>query len=232
MRQSRAGVWGAGRLGACAGALLCTPSSRSAHEQAPARLPQPPPRADLAPLSLGKLTSLAEIEWMQREGAACPALRYYYLGFYIHTCHRMRYKVGAGGRASGRGAYGLSAELLCCAVLCAPAMAALLPPQRPPPQPPPCRAPLPRARATLRRLTCCAPATSAGCRWSVWRARWSRWVWMRGWQGRAGQGRGAGGAGSLSAAQPSPSQVASPATCPQPHPMPSPHNAARHGRNF
>jgi arginine-tRNA-protein transferase len=48
---------------------------------------------DLGPLSLGKLTSLAEIEWVRREQAQrCPSLRYYYLGFYIHNCHRMRYK--------------------------------------------------------------------------------------------------------------------------------------------
>ncbi|EFN53726.1 hypothetical protein CHLNCDRAFT_136291 [Chlorella variabilis] len=49
---------------------------------------------DLAPLSLGKLTSLQEIEWVWEQQAACPSLRYYYLGFYIHNCHRMRYKVG------------------------------------------------------------------------------------------------------------------------------------------
>ncbi|KAL4420000.1 hypothetical protein ABPG75_007098 [Micractinium tetrahymenae] len=47
---------------------------------------------DMAPLSLGKLTSLREIEWVQEAQRACPSLRYYYLGFYIHSCHRMRYK--------------------------------------------------------------------------------------------------------------------------------------------
>lgn len=68
----------------------------------PAHLPLSPasihcfnPLADLAPLSLGKLTSLAEIEWVRAEQQRCPALRYYYLGFYIHDCHRMRYKVGS-----------------------------------------------------------------------------------------------------------------------------------------
>ena len=59
--------------------------------------------ADLAPLSLGKLTSLAEIAWVQHERERCPALRYYYLGFYIHTCHRMRYKVGGCALGAGHG---------------------------------------------------------------------------------------------------------------------------------
>jgi arginine-tRNA-protein transferase len=28
-----------------------------------------------------------------REAARhCPSLHYYYLGFYLHSCHRMRYK--------------------------------------------------------------------------------------------------------------------------------------------
>jgi arginyl-tRNA--protein-N-Asp/Glu arginylyltransferase len=51
----------------------------------------------MAPLSLGKLTSLKEIEWVRELQGSCPSLRYYYLGFYIHNCHRMRYKVRAGG---------------------------------------------------------------------------------------------------------------------------------------
>ena len=34
-----------------------------------------------------------EIEWVRQAGTACAALRYYYMGYYIHTCHRMRYKV-------------------------------------------------------------------------------------------------------------------------------------------
>jgi hypothetical protein len=63
----------------------------------------PPLHADLAPLSLGKLTSLAEVEWVQHERERCPALRYYYLGFYIHTCHRMRYKVGGFALGGGHG---------------------------------------------------------------------------------------------------------------------------------
>ncbi|KAL6770140.1 ATE1 [Auxenochlorella protothecoides x Auxenochlorella symbiontica] len=47
---------------------------------------------DLAHLSLGKVSSLLEIEWIQQARLVCPSLRYYYLGFYLHTCHRMRYK--------------------------------------------------------------------------------------------------------------------------------------------
>ncbi|PSC67384.1 arginyl-tRNA-transferase 1-like isoform A [Micractinium conductrix] len=47
---------------------------------------------DMAALSLGKLTSLAEIGWVRELAAACPSLHHYYLGFYIHNCHRMRYK--------------------------------------------------------------------------------------------------------------------------------------------
>ena len=70
-------------------AAECTASSSRAS-------PLLPCAADLAPLSLGKLTSLAEIEWVRREAQHCPSLHYYYLGYYIHTCHRMRYKVGPG----------------------------------------------------------------------------------------------------------------------------------------
>lgn len=52
---------------------------------------------DLGPLSLGKLTSLREIEFVRAAAAAArPSLRYYYLGFYIHDCHRMRYKADFG----------------------------------------------------------------------------------------------------------------------------------------
>eukprot|EP00887_Chlorella_sp_A99_P004730 scaffold4.g4730.t1 len=47
---------------------------------------------DMGPLSLGKLTSLQEIEWVREAVGACPSMHYYYLGFYLHTCHRMRYK--------------------------------------------------------------------------------------------------------------------------------------------
>lgn len=47
---------------------------------------------DFASLSLGKVASLQEIAWVQEAHAGCPSLRYYYLGYYLHNCHRMRYK--------------------------------------------------------------------------------------------------------------------------------------------
>jgi arginine-tRNA-protein transferase len=47
---------------------------------------------DLRALSLGRLASLLEIEWVRAAATAAPALRRYYLGFYSHRCHRMRYK--------------------------------------------------------------------------------------------------------------------------------------------
>ena len=158
--------------------------------------------ADLGPLSLGKLTSLAEIEWVRREQAdRCSSLRYYYLGFYIHNCHRMRYKVSF--------LWWLPAHLPCCAVQIAAACAKRSPSlcSEPPYLRPPgcapksnlstlvspfCRATLPSGkdqsqrifhvslgsfpsypfcRATLRPPTCCAPKTSAGCRWRACRAR-------------------------------------------------------------
>jgi arginine-tRNA-protein transferase len=46
----------------------------------------------LAFLSLGKYSALREIQWVQEEHKLCPSLSYYYLGFYIHTCPKMRYK--------------------------------------------------------------------------------------------------------------------------------------------
>lgn len=45
---------------------------------------------DLAPLSLGKLSALKEIEWVRAAQRACPSLHYYYLGFYIHNCAKVR----------------------------------------------------------------------------------------------------------------------------------------------
>ena len=45
-------------------------------------------------LSLGKLSALKEIEWLRTVGmSASPALKYYYMGFYIPNCPKMRYKV-------------------------------------------------------------------------------------------------------------------------------------------
>lgn len=43
-------------------------------------------------LSLGKVTALWEIKWVQEAIKYRPDLKYYYLGFYIHTCPKMRYK--------------------------------------------------------------------------------------------------------------------------------------------
>lgn len=45
-----------------------------------------------AKLSLGTLASLFEIDWIQNQSISAPSLQYYYLGYYLHDCHRMRYK--------------------------------------------------------------------------------------------------------------------------------------------
>jgi arginine-tRNA-protein transferase len=37
-------------------------------------------------------TALKEIEWVQETMKKVPELKYYYMGFYIHTCAKMRYK--------------------------------------------------------------------------------------------------------------------------------------------
>ncbi|KAI3988908.1 hypothetical protein MKX01_016479 [Papaver californicum] len=47
---------------------------------------------DLAFLSLGKYSALQEISWVKETQADCPSLQYYYLGYYIHSCNKMRYK--------------------------------------------------------------------------------------------------------------------------------------------
>ncbi len=46
----------------------------------------------MAKLSLGTLASLLEIEWVKDQAAQAPEFRYYYLGYYLHDCHRMKYK--------------------------------------------------------------------------------------------------------------------------------------------
>jgi arginine-tRNA-protein transferase len=51
---------------------------------------------DFALLSLGKLASIQEIAWIKEARTSCPSLKYYYLGYYLHTCHRMRYKAEFG----------------------------------------------------------------------------------------------------------------------------------------
>lgn len=45
-----------------------------------------------AKLSLGTLASLFEIDWIKEQSRHAPSLQYYYLGYYLHDCHRMRYK--------------------------------------------------------------------------------------------------------------------------------------------
>ncbi|KAI3734953.1 hypothetical protein L6452_14435 [Arctium lappa] len=47
---------------------------------------------DLAFLSLGKYSALQEINWVRENEGHCPSLQYYYLGYYIHSCNKMRYK--------------------------------------------------------------------------------------------------------------------------------------------
>jgi hypothetical protein len=43
-------------------------------------------------LQLGRYTALREIQWVQQASITRPQLRWYYMGFYIHTCQKMRYK--------------------------------------------------------------------------------------------------------------------------------------------
>jgi len=47
-------------------------------------------------LNLGKVTALREIEWVRRASIHRPSLRFYYLGFYIHSCPKMKYKAEYG----------------------------------------------------------------------------------------------------------------------------------------
>ncbi|KAL0752339.1 hypothetical protein Bca101_034342 [Brassica carinata] len=47
---------------------------------------------DYAFLSLGKYSAIQEINWVRESQARCPSLEYYYLGYYIHSCSKMRYK--------------------------------------------------------------------------------------------------------------------------------------------
>lgn len=48
--------------------------------------------SDYAALAPGKYSALKEAEWVQEAARHCPALHYYYMGFYIHSCHKMQYK--------------------------------------------------------------------------------------------------------------------------------------------
>ncbi|KAG5557958.1 hypothetical protein RHGRI_008016 [Rhododendron griersonianum] len=47
---------------------------------------------NFASLSLGKYSALQEIAWVKENQLKCPSLEYYYLGYYIHSCNKMRYK--------------------------------------------------------------------------------------------------------------------------------------------
>lgn len=47
---------------------------------------------DYAFLSLGKYSAMQEINWVREKQVHCPTLQYYYLGYYIHSCSKMRYK--------------------------------------------------------------------------------------------------------------------------------------------
>ncbi|XP_023162216.1 arginyl-tRNA--protein transferase 1 isoform X1 [Drosophila hydei] len=47
---------------------------------------------DYSFLSLGTYGSLREIDLVQTIAERVPALKYYYMGFYIHSCPKMRYK--------------------------------------------------------------------------------------------------------------------------------------------
>lgn len=47
---------------------------------------------DLHALNLGMWSALTEIGLAQTFSQTLPTLRYYYLGFYIHNCQKMRYK--------------------------------------------------------------------------------------------------------------------------------------------
>ncbi|PON76715.1 Arginine-tRNA-protein transferase [Parasponia andersonii] len=43
-------------------------------------------------LSLGKYSALQEINCVKENQIHCPSLQFYYLGYYIHSCNKMRYK--------------------------------------------------------------------------------------------------------------------------------------------
>jgi arginine-tRNA-protein transferase len=43
-------------------------------------------------INLGKVTALYEIDWVKHAQRFRPQLKHYYLGYYIHSCQKMRYK--------------------------------------------------------------------------------------------------------------------------------------------
>lgn len=47
---------------------------------------------DFARLSPGTLSALKEIEWTRKSNGIYPSLQFYYMGYYIHSCGKMKYK--------------------------------------------------------------------------------------------------------------------------------------------
>lgn len=47
---------------------------------------------DYSFLSLGVYSALFELDMIKKENVKCPEFKYYYLGYYIHSCQKMRYK--------------------------------------------------------------------------------------------------------------------------------------------
>lgn len=47
---------------------------------------------EFAKLSPGTLSAVKEIEWVKRASVLFPSLQFYYMGYYIHSCSKMRYK--------------------------------------------------------------------------------------------------------------------------------------------
>jgi len=47
---------------------------------------------DYSFLSLGKYSALQEIKWVQNISKLVPNLSYYYMGYYIKDCQKMKYK--------------------------------------------------------------------------------------------------------------------------------------------
>lgn len=47
---------------------------------------------EFSKLSPGTLSALKEIEWVQKGNQWYPSMQFYYMGFYIHSCPKMRYK--------------------------------------------------------------------------------------------------------------------------------------------
>lgn len=130
-------------------------------------------------LELGKLTALWEIAWVQRAMAVSPRLKHYYLGYYIRSCTKMRYKVrhhdaessGFAALASLRCYFCVQLSLTCFhRCLCVHLQPPLV-----------FQFNLPRlslhcatCRASMRLQTCCARTHGAGCRSTSQGRCWTR----------------------------------------------------------